>query len=199
MIAHQGPVIKKSLREVRASINKIMCIFLWGGSSNCSSNVQRQFTHIHEKMTCSAISFDMNQYFLSIVHPGTIFKIIFEKYNTYIFSLKRMNLKMSSAKYLQIGTGLDVFTWEPDLRETIVHLIISNKIKPLGLLERRKRCLAWVWQYMMTSSNGNIFRVTGHLCGEFTGPLWVPRTKACDTELWYFFDLRPNKRLNKQS
>ena len=22
----------------------------------------------------------------------------------------------------------------------------------------------------MTSSNGNIFRVTGHLCGEFTGP-----------------------------
>ena len=24
--------------------------------------------------------------------------------------------------------------------------------------------------YMMKSSNGNIFRVTGHLCGEFTGP-----------------------------
>ena len=27
---------------------------------------------------------------------------------------------------------------------------------------------------MMTSSNGNIFRVTGHLCGEFTGPRWIP-------------------------
>ena len=27
-------------------------------------------------------------------------------------------------------------------------------------------------QYMMTSSKGNIFRVTGHLCGEFTGPQW---------------------------
>ena len=24
--------------------------------------------------------------------------------------------------------------------------------------------------HMMTSSNGNIFRVTSHLCGEFTGP-----------------------------
>ena len=24
--------------------------------------------------------------------------------------------------------------------------------------------------FMMTSSNGNIFRVTGPLCGEFTGP-----------------------------
>ena len=39
----------------------------------------------------------------------------------------------------------------------------------------------------MTSSNGNIFRVTGHLCGEFTGPRWIPRTKASDAELWCFF------------
>ena len=27
----------------------------------------------------------------------------------------------------------------------------------------------------MTSSNGNIFRVTGPLCGEFTGHRWIPR------------------------
>ena len=40
---------------------------------------------------------------------------------------------------------------------------------------------------MMTSSNGNIFRVTGHLCGEFTGPRWIPHTKASDAELWCFF------------
>ena len=31
---------------------------------------------------------------------------------------------------------------------------------------------------MMTSSNGNIFRVTGPLCGEFTGDLWIPHTKG---------------------
>ena len=37
---------------------------------------------------------------------------------------------------------------------------------------------------MMTSSNGNIFRVTGHLCGEFTGHRWIPLTKASDAELW---------------
>ena len=37
---------------------------------------------------------------------------------------------------------------------------------------------------MMTSSNGNIFRATGHLCGEFTGPRWIPHTKASDAELW---------------
>ena len=31
--------------------------------------------------------------------------------------------------------------------------------------------------------SGNIFHVTGHLCGEFTGPRWIPRTKASDMEL----------------
>ena len=39
---------------------------------------------------------------------------------------------------------------------------------------------------MMTSWNGNIFRVTGHLCGKFTGPRWIPHTKASDAELWCF-------------
>ena len=52
---------------------------------------------------------------------------------------------------------------------------------------------------MMTSSNGNIFRVTGLLFGEFTGVRWIPRTKASDAELWCFLDLRLNKRLSKQS
>ena len=39
---------------------------------------------------------------------------------------------------------------------------------------------------MMTSSNGNNLRVTGHLCGEFTGPRWLPHTKASDAELRCF-------------
>ena len=46
--------------------------------------------------------------------------------------------------------------------------------------------------YMMTSSNGNIFRVTGHLCGEF--PTQRPVTRSFDV----FFDLRLNKWLSKQ-
>ena len=45
----------------------------------------------------------------------------------------------------------------------------------------------------------NIFRVTYHLCGDFTDHRWIPRTKASDAELWFFsFDLRMNKRLRKQ-
>ena len=39
---------------------------------------------------------------------------------------------------------------------------------------------------MMTSSNGNIIRVTGPLRGESTGYRGIPLTKATDAELWCF-------------
>ena len=54
-------------------------------------------------------------------------------------------------------------------------------------------------QFMMPSSNGNIFRVSGPLCGEFTGYRWIPPTNASDVEFDASFDLRLNKRLSKQS
>ena len=41
--------------------------------------------------------------------------------------------------------------------------------------------------YMMTSSNENIFRVTGPLCGEFASHRWIPLAKASNAELWCFF------------
>ena len=53
--------------------------------------------------------------------------------------------------------------------------------------------------FMMKSSNGNIFRVTGPLCGELTGGSEFPPTKASDAEIWYIFDLPLYKRLSKQS
>ena len=46
--------------------------------------------------------------------------------------------------------------------------------------------LIWNIINMMTSSNGNISRVTGHLCEEFTCHRWIPLTKASDAELWCF-------------
>ena len=56
---------------------------------------------------------------------------------------------------------------------------------------------SWGMCFMMTSSNGNIFRVTGHLCGEFTGEFTAQRpvTRSFDV----FFHLCLNKRLSKQS
>ena len=53
--------------------------------------------------------------------------------------------------------------------------------------------------YMMTSSNWNIFRVTGPLCGEFTGPGEFPTQRPVTRSFDVFFDLRLNKRLSKHS
>ena len=60
------------------------------------------------------------------------------------------------------------------------------------------KCMPAVWypvlySIMMTSSNGNIFRVTGPLRGEFTAQR--PMTRCFDVSS----DLRLNKRLSKQS
>ena len=51
---------------------------------------------------------------------------------------------------------------------------------------------------MMTSSNGNIFRVTGLLCGEFPGPGEFPAHWPVTRSFDVFFDLGLNKRLSKR-
>ena len=45
----------------------------------------------------------------------------------------------------------------------------------------------------MTSSNGNIFRVTGPLWGESTGHRWIPLTKASNAERWCFLWCAPQQ------
>ena len=44
---------------------------------------------------------------------------------------------------------------------------------------------------MMTSANGNIFRVTGHLCGKLTGPGEFPAQRPVTRSFDVFFDLCP--------
>ena len=51
---------------------------------------------------------------------------------------------------------------------------------------------------MVTLSNGNIFRVTGHLCREFTAPGEFPTQRPATQNFDVFFDLHLNKRLSKQ-
>ena len=60
------------------------------------------------------------------------------------------------------------------------------------------KCSNRVLDIMMTSSNGNIFRATGPLCGEFTGTGEFPAQRPVTRSFDVFFDLRPNKRLSKQ-
>ena len=64
-------------------------------------------------------------------------------------------------------------------------MLYANQQKDLvlgeGVMDERDST-----RLMMTSSNGHIFRVTGNLCGDFTGHRWIPRTNASDAELWCF-------------
>ena len=46
-------------------------------------------------------------------------------------------------------------------------------------------------------TNGNIFRVTGPLWGEFTGRRWIPRTKASDAELLNFLWSSPEQTVEE--
>ena len=70
----------------------------------------------------------------------------------------------------------------------------------IGLLMRKASlCPDALFDILMTSSNGNFFRVTGPLCGEFAGRRWIPHTRASGAELWCFLDLHLKKRLSKQS
>ena len=51
---------------------------------------------------------------------------------------------------------------------------------------------------IMTSSNGNIFRITGPLCGEFTGPGEFPAQRPVTRNFDVFFDLRMNDWVNNR-
>ena len=69
-------------------------------------------------------------------------------------------------------------------------------------MDKRQQPLFYVgckYIFMMTSSNGNIFRVAGPLCGEFTGHRWIPSQRPVTRSFNVFFDLRLKKRLSKQS
>ena len=68
-------------------------------------------------------------------------------------------------------------------------------------MKKEPQILTWIepnYKIMLTSSNGNIFRVTGHLCGEFTGPGEFPTQRPVTRSFDVFFDLRLSKRLSKQ-
>ena len=54
------------------------------------------------------------------------------------------------------------------------------------------------WYFtIMTSSNVNIFRVTGNLWGESIGRRWIPLTKASDADLWCFLLSAPEQAIGQ--
>ena len=84
-------------------------------------------------------------------------------------------------------TNISIFTSHIHKAFTIIIMTSSNEKKMASKAER----LSMSWHhlatkpFMMTSSNGHIFRFTGPSCGKFTGHRWILLTKASDAELWY--------------
>ena len=80
--------------------------------------------------------------------------------------------------------------------------VIASYLPFWALWDFASRCVVidqWHAAAMMTSSNGrNIFRVTGPLCGEFTGPGEFPAQRPVTRSFDVYFDLRLNKRWSKQ-
>ena len=75
-----------------------------------------------------------------------------------------------------------------------------NSHDKLWLIQAAHLDIACSWEVvMMTSSNGNIFRATGPLCGEFTGHRWITLTRPVTRSFDVFSELRLDKRWNKQS
>ena len=93
------------------------------------------------------------------------------------------------------------FIWENGIVLVFISIIIHITDIALYIAIQNpqviKECLKVL--DMMTSSNGNIFRVTGPLCGEFTGPGEFPAQRPVTRNFDVSFDLRLNKRLCKQA
>ena len=119
-----------------------------------------------------------------------LFWNVIHGHTTYQSSGPWFNIEMSSYQYRKSHCGDKTV-----VRSSYLHNGISytGKMSSLYWIEAQQIIVG-----IMTSSNVNIFPVTGPLCGEFTGHRWLPRTKVSDAELWCCFDLRLNKRLSKQ-
>ena len=108
----------------------------------------------------------------SIMEPTTAFPLELNgRVNTGYMPYKSVHffVTLSEIAYeRKNSSNFNKFTWLSHISKAFV--------KPNFLIHKRQ------WNHMMTSSNGNIFRVTGHLCGEFTGPRLIVYT--CTVSMW---------------
>ena len=106
-----------------------------------------------------------------------------------------------SLSFNEFSASPSTLKWDSKIWYYIYHSIAWPSVLYFFLLllegTQIKRYRYWC-QVMMTSSNGNIFCVTGPLCGEFTGPGEFPTQRPVTRSFDVSFDLRLNKWLSKQ-
>ena len=81
----------------------------------------------------------------------------------------------------------------------IMILIAFTPTYNINVVTGKARWHSTINTSMMASSNGSIFRVTGPLCGEFTGPGEFPAQRPVTRSFNVFFHLRLNKRFETPS
>ena len=141
-------------------------------------------------VACSAPSHELNQCWL-IVNWTLRNKLQWDLNQNTSFSFMKMALKMSSAKWrpksfhIWPSEAKDIqFAYE--LKTNFLHRLQLRVVTAINANRWGEKATKRLQKFMKTSSNGKFFRVTGYLCGEFTGPRWTPRTKASDAELCCF-------------
>ena len=96
--------------------------------------------------------------------------------------------------YLKLATNVPLNSFQAILIESFVNCVNMKRFK---MFSPRPFFMVHLYVYvtstlikcvsdMMTSSNGNIFRVTAPLWGELSGHWRIALTKATDAELWCF-------------
>ena len=144
--------------------------------------------------------------------PDDIFKYIFLNENEWI-SIKISLKFVPKGQINNIPSLVQIMAWrrpgdkplsEPMMVSLPTHICVTRP-QWVNLLMNEKisdgSFVDWALIYYrasvdlktITSSNGNIFPVTGPLWGESTGHRWIPLTKASDTELWCFLWYTPEQ------
>ena len=127
-------------------------------------------------------------------------------------NLNWMEISSCSQPICGVAIAMKFCTWHDSCAAMACTKFCSEMILYNGVILKASLYLIWItmgksfllwfgtWQFCQTIPSyftgarefhddvikWKHFRVTGHLCGEFTGPRWIPHTKASDTELWCF-------------
>ena len=107
-------------------------------------------------------------------------------YNSYID--RRIN-RERQMDYVPNHTHINVHKWKHVLPNVMCQFT-NTKSRRSNTYEQEEHELNKCWHDDVIKWKH--FRVTGNLCGEFTGPRWIPRTKPVTRSFDVFFDLRLN-------
>ena len=164
---------------VVSTVDKSYRSWTWGHCEGCrwkSTLCNSKSSHCDEiwrHRSRSTLAHYLNQYWLIISKVLWHYSPEDNSQKMLRISIHEMCLEITSLGLQLHSPGAN------ELNKTEKHELTQGA-NPCRLCHSRLAFSCSWWRH----PNGNIFRVTGPLCGEFTGDRWILRTKASDAELW---------------